>query len=186
MKVAARSVLSLTFLTLLTCSTAIPQQRSRDPLTDKEVDEMRETADFPNKRVEAMVKFARARMASIEQLRGDAKVASDRPRQIHDLLEDFLTLIDETGDNLDMYASHKADVRKGLKLLIEADSEWQLKLRQLKEQSPPEELEQYSFVLTNASEAVKETADSARQTLQEQNELAKEKKLNKDWTERKN
>ncbi len=50
-----------------------------------------------------------------------------------------------------MYASHKTDMRKGLKLLIEADSEWALKLRGLKEQSPPEELEQYSFVLANAT-----------------------------------
>ena len=42
-------------------------------------------------------------------------------------------------------------MRKGLTLLVEANSEWQLQLRHLKEQSPPEELDQYSFVLTNAT-----------------------------------
>ena len=86
---------------------------------------------------------------------------------------------------MDMYASHKTDMRKGLKLVIEADSEWHLQIRKLKEQSPPEELEQYSFVLTNAGEAVQDTGDSARKELQTQNELAKEKKLNKDYSERK-
>jgi hypothetical protein len=69
-------------------------------------------------------------------------------------------------------------------LLIEADSEWALKLRNLKEQSPPEELEQYSFVLANARDAVNDGANGARKELQEQNELAKEKKLNKIYAER--
>jgi hypothetical protein len=83
-----------------------------------------------------------------------------------------------------MYASHKTDMRKGLKLLIEADSEWLLKLRALKEQSPPEELEQYSFLLANTVDAVNDSAKGARETLQEQVELAKDKKLNKVYTER--
>ena len=82
------------------------------------------------------------------------KTAKDRPMQIHDLLEDFTALLDEIDDNIDMYASHKADMRKGLTLLVEANSEWQLQLRRLKEQSPPEELDQYSFVLANATDAV--------------------------------
>ena len=170
---------------LLVCCVAAAQRRSRDPLTDKEVYQMRETADYPNKRIELMIGFARARINSIEQLQADAKAAEGRPQKIHGLLEDFLTLVDEIDDNIDMYTSHKADMRKGLKLLIEADSEFQLRLRRLKEQSPPAEMEQYSFVLTNATEAVNDSAQTAREMLQEQNELAKDKKLNKDWSERK-
>jgi flagellar hook-basal body complex protein FliE len=92
--------------------------------------------------------------------------------------------VDEIDDNVEMYAAHKTDMRKGLKLLIEADSEWQLKLRSLKEQSPPEELEQFSFVLANTVDSVKDSAASARETLQSQLELAKEKKLNKVYSER--
>ena len=72
-----------------------------------------------------------------------------------------------------------------LKLVIEADSEWQLKLRQLKEKSPPDDLQRYSFVLINAVDTVADSAKSARETLQEQNKLAAEKKLNKDYSERK-
>jgi hypothetical protein len=156
----------------------------RDPLNDKEIDQMRESADSPDKRLELMVNFARARVTAIDRLRADPKAAQDRPMQVHDLLQDFTALLDEIGDNMDMYSSRHADMRKGLRLLIEASSEWQLKLRALKEQSPPEELEQFSFVLANASDAVKDTADSARQQLQQQNQLAQEKKLNKIYTER--
>jgi hypothetical protein len=172
----------LTALLLAPVAKAVAQKR--DPLNEKEIDEMRETADWPDKRLEAMVGFTRVRVNAIEQLQTNAKTAKDRPMQIHDLLEDFTTLLDEIEDNIDMYGSHKADMRKGLTLLIEADSEWQLKLRRLKEQSPPEELDQYSFVLTNAIEAANDMADDARQELQEQNQLAKDKKLTKIYSER--
>ena len=176
----------LVTLVALTCFLAPvgAAAQHRDPLNEKEIDEMRESADWPDKRLELMTRFARARMASIEQLRADAKATKDRPTQIHELLQDFTSLLDEIDDNIDMYGSHKTDMRKGLKLVIEADSEWQLQLRKLKEQSPPEELKQYSFVLTNAMDAAKDTGDSARKELQDQNELAKNKKLNKIYSER--
>ena len=160
--------------------------QKRDPLNEKEVDEMRESADSPDKRLEVMVKFTRSRMTQIEQLETNGKTAKDRPMQIHDLLEDVTTLLDEMEDNLDMYGSHKADMRKGLTLLIEANSEWQLQLRRLKEKSPPEELDQYSFVLTNATDAVKDMADDARKALEQQNEWARDKKLTKVYSERAN
>jgi hypothetical protein len=169
---------------VLVCLAGQSMAQRRDPLNEKEVDEMREAADWPDKRLEVMVKFARARMTAIDQLQANAKNAKDRPMQIHDLLEDFTSLLDEIEDNVEMYASHKADMRKGLTLAIEANSEWQLKLRRLKEQSPPEELDQYSFVLSNASDAVNDMGDDARKELQEQNELAKQKKLTKVYSER--
>jgi hypothetical protein len=161
------------------------QTSKRDPLNDAEVDQMREAADYPNKRLELMVRFAKERIAMIELLEPDSESAATRPKQIHDYLEDFITLLDEIDDNIDMYQSHKTDMRKGLKLLIEANSEWQLKLRQLKEKAPPAELEQYSFALANAVDTVADSGKNARENLQEQNTLAAEKKLNKDYSERK-
>jgi len=179
-----RASFALALLVALLSSAAAQMREMRDPLTAKEVDEMRETADFPDKRIELMVNFCRSRINSIEQLQSNAKSAKDRPMQIHDLLQDFTTLLDEIGDNVDMYSAHNADMRKGLTLLIEATSEWQLKLRRLKQQSPREELDQYNFELTNAMEDLNDTADDTRQELQKQNELAKEKKLTKDYSER--
>ena len=172
------------FLLSLLASPAMAQTRDRDPMTEAEVDQMRETADYPDKRLTLMIHFAKERMAMIGLLRSDPPSAT-RPKQIYDYLQDFITLLDETDDNIDMYASHHSDMRKGLKLLIEADSEWQLNLRQLKELSPAEELQQYSFVLANAADTVADSAKTARETLEEQNKLAAEKKLNKVYTERK-
>lgn len=175
----------LMWVVLLTCSfSSFLSAQHRDPLTEKEVDQMRESADYPNQRLAFMVGFARARLVAIDKVQAD-KTAKDRPLQIHDLLQDFTSLLDEIDDNVDLYAAHKTDIRKGLTLVIEGSSEWQLKLRTLKQQSPPEELDQYSFVLANASDAASDTADSARKELQEQNQLAKEKKLNKVYSERK-
>ena len=173
----------LMFLGLASLTQA--QTNKRDPMTDAEVDQMREAADYPNKRLELMVRFAKERIAMIELLQPDSESAATRPKQIHDYLEDFISLLDEIDDNIDMYQSHQTDMRKGLKLVIEADSEWQLKLRQLKEKAPPAESEQYSFVLSNAVDTVADSAKNARENLQEQNTLAQQKKLNKDYSERK-
>jgi len=177
----------IAMLILLSCSPplALAQKPTRDPMTEAEVDQMRETADYPNKRLELMVRFAKERISMIDLVRTDTDSEATRPKQIHDLLQDFITLLDETDDNIDMYATHNADMRKGLKLVIEADSEWQLKLRQLKEQTPPDELQQFSFVLANAVDTVADSAKSARESLEEQNKLAAEKKLTKDYSERK-
>src|ERR1035438_2990865 len=177
-------VLSICLLLGLLASPGLAQTHTRDPLTDAEVDQMREAADYPNKRLELMVRFAKERIAMIGILRSDPP-SETRPKQIHDYLEDFITLLDETDDNIDVYAQHRTDMRKGLKLVIEADSEWQLNLRQLKEQSPADELPQYAFVLANAIDTVADSAKSSRESLEEQNKLAAEKKLNKDYSERK-
>lgn len=171
-------------LVLLISSVSQVSAQKRDPMSDAEVDQMREAADYPNKRLELMVRFAKERIAMIGILRSDPP-SETRPKQIHDYLEDFITLLDETDDNIDVYAQHRTDMRKGLKLVIEADSEWQLNLRQLKEQSPADELPKYAFVLANAIDTVADSAKSSRESLEEQNKLAAEKKLNKDYSERK-
>jgi hypothetical protein len=173
----------LMFVSLASLTRA--QTNKRDPMTDAEVDQMREAADYPNKRLELMVRFAKERIAMIELLQPDSESAATRPKQIHDYLEDFISLLDEIDDNIDMYQSHQTDMRKGLKLVIEADSEWQLKLRQLKEKAPPAELNQYSFVLSNAVDTVADSGKNARENLQEQNTLAQQKKLNRDYSQRK-
>ena len=79
------------FFLLLACSAAYADKH-RDPLTNAEVDQVRELADQPEKRILLYVQFAKARMLAIEQLRADNKLKTDRGKQIHDLLEDFTTI----------------------------------------------------------------------------------------------
>jgi hypothetical protein len=156
---------------LLLCA---PAFAGRDPLTDEEIDQLRETAQMPNKRIELFVKFINARMLAIQQVQSDPKL-TDRPKQIHDLLEDFNYLTDQLDDNLDMYSRQKADFRKSLKKAIEAYSDWQLKLRTLKETAKPEELKQFSFSLETAVENVNAGADTTREMLAEQEAAHKKK-----------
>ena len=173
-----RSIIAVSLL--LAFAATFAAARRRDPLTDTEVDLLREAAQTPELRIHLYVKFTRARMAAIEQLRGDPKLADGRGKRIHDLLEDITLLLDEIGTNLDNYAGW--DMRKSLKEVVEMDAEFQVKLRSLKEATDAAsraELPDYRFVLDDAIDAVNTDADASRQALDEQNQLAKEKKLKK-------
>src|ERR1700758_5671772 len=81
-------------------------QRKRDPLTAAEIDQLRDTALESEQRLKLYVKFARARLESLEQMRNNPKV-TDRGRQTHDGLEDFLAVYEELNDNIDMYVDRK-------------------------------------------------------------------------------
>jgi hypothetical protein len=118
-------------------------------------------------------------------MRGDPRLAAERGARIHDLLEDFTKLVDEIGDNIDDYVGRKADLRKPLKTVIEGYSEFQLKLRTLKEQGvgagakAGSETGDYTFVLQNAIEAVNSNLDDSRKLLAEQEAAFKDEKKKK-------
>src|SRR5437870_13705925 len=99
-------------------------QRRRDPLTRLEVDQLRDTAWEPEQRLKLYIKFARARLAAVEQARSDPKV-TDRAQATHDKLQDFLDVYDELNDNIDTYEGRKSDLRKALKRSEEHTSELQ-------------------------------------------------------------
>ena len=164
-------------LFLLTFAASAPRH---DPLTPAEIDQLRDTAQEPEQRLKLYIKFARARLASLEQVRSDPKV-TDRGQETHDRLQDFLDLYDELNDNVDTYADRKDDLRKALKPVIEADTEFQAKLRALKNSDTANKDEQnhYEFLLTNTIDTVDNSAQDHRQLLTEQEEAAKHKKKTK-------
>src|SRR5438132_1254617 len=172
--------LSVRFCAFLFCFPAAfsSAQGRHASLTPAEADQLRDTAMEPDQRLKLFVKFTRARLASLEQMRSDPKV-TDRGKQTHDQLEEFLALYDELNDNVDTYAGRKDDIRKPLKSVIEADTEFQAKLRALKDAAdvPPEEAKQYEFILTNALDTLDASAPEHRTLLTEQEEAAKHKKL---------
>jgi hypothetical protein len=155
-------------------------QRRRDPLTQAEIDQVRDTSWEPKLRLPLYVAFARARLVKLEEIRTDPKT-TDKAKPTHDLLDDFQLLYDELNDNIDTYVDRKDDIRKPLKIIIDADTEFQAKLRALKDAAgvPPQEMQQYEFVLNNATETVDSSAEDHRKLLAEQEELSKQKKLNK-------
>ncbi|HEY6351715.1 MAG TPA: hypothetical protein VI636_20125 [Candidatus Angelobacter sp.] len=170
MKQAKKILLVVLLLTMAAVA------RKRDPLTDAESDQLREVAMEPQKRLKLYINFAEVRLLAIEQLRSDPKAADGRGKKVHDLLEDFTAILDEINDNLDTYEGRpltkddRKDFHKGLKEVIEASEKFGLKLRTLKsaEDSDPQvkkEAVDYQFVLADAQDALKSSADMAREYL---------------------
>ncbi len=166
-------VLSLALLIALSASA----QRRHDPLNNEEINQLRDAMLEPDQRLKLYVTFARDRMNKLEQMRADPKT-TDRARQTHDMLADFLSVYDELNDNVDMYVGRKDDIRKPLKLVIEADIEFQSKLRALKDAADADDAEakQYEFLLSNAIETVDSSADDHRSTVTEVEQYVKRKK----------
>lgn len=164
---------------LLVASAASPQQH-RDPFTQPEIDQIRDVSWEPQQRLALYIKFARARLVALEQMRNDPKT-KDRAQQTHDRLDDFILIYDELNDNIDTYIDRKNDIRKPLKLIIDADSEFQAKLLALKEAAEvsTDEAKQYEFVLTNALDTLDSSTGEHRKLLTEQEDAAKHKKFAK-------
>jgi len=170
---------------VLTACIAGVAQRHRDPLTQPEIDKIRDASWEPRLRLPLYVEFARARLVKLEEARNDPKT-KDRGKQTHDLLDDFQLLYDELNDNIDTYVDRRNDIRKPLKLVIDADTEFQAKLRALKNAAdvPPTEAQEYEFVLTNAIETLDTSAEDHKKLLTEQEDQAKRKKLITNPTEK--
>jgi predicted transcriptional regulator len=181
-----RSVKSLVLITML-LATALAFARKRDPLTEAETDQLRQVATEPEKRLKLYIKFTEARLDSIDQARGDAKQAQGRPEKIHDLLEDFTSLVDEINDNLDQYEGHTLDkdqvkqFHKGLKEVIMAEDRFRARLRTLRHdmETDPQtrtESKEYAFALQDAEEALKSSLETAKEYSTEKSEDKPEKK----------
>ncbi|HEY6272333.1 MAG TPA: hypothetical protein VIX19_10115 [Terriglobales bacterium] len=161
-------------LILLLVLATVAAAPKRDPLTEAEGDQLREVAQEPYKRLKLYIKFTDARLDAIDQLRTDPKQADGRGQKIHDLIEDFAALLDEINDNLEAYERRpmtkddRKDFHKGLKDVIAACDAWGSKLRALESatDSDPQtrrESADYRFVLQDADDALKSTAESARE-----------------------
>jgi hypothetical protein len=169
------------FVALLTLALASfsAAQRRHDPLNDAEINQLRETALEPEKRLKLYVDFARLRLATAEQVHADPKDNPDRPREVHDALQDFSTLFDELDDNVATYADRHDDIRKVLRRVIEGESEFRGRLVSLKNGLSREEMDACEFLITSTLDSIVTAIPDHRKLLQEQDGLAKKKKLNK-------
>lgn len=132
------------------------QKEKRNPLTDAQAQQIAETGIDPAARVDLYVKFLNERSDTIKGLIKRAK-SSARAHRIDDELQDFTALMDELGDNLDIFSARKADIRKSLKPLNEAIQRWQEVLHDL----PSEPVFELSL-----KEALDSVSDLASQTKQ--------------------
>jgi predicted nucleic acid-binding Zn-ribbon protein len=132
------------------------QKEKRDPLTDAQAQQIAEAGIDPVARLDLYVKFINERSDTINGLIKRAKSPS-RARRIDDELQDFTALMDELGDNLDLFSERKADIRKSLKGLDESLQRWQQVLHDL----PSERTFELSM-----KEALDSVGDLASQTKQ--------------------
>ncbi|HZP17085.1 MAG TPA: hypothetical protein VFB00_03900 [Terriglobales bacterium] len=172
----ARLRLGLSLFLLLALPLA-GQQRRRDPLSPLEVDKIRDSAMEPAIRLKLYLEFARARLDKLQQAHA-AEKAADRAQQTHDALQDFLDIYDELNENVDTFADRGSDLRKALKPVIEADTEFGSKLRAFKATlaNSKEDTSTFDFLLDSAIEAVDGGAKDHRSLLAEQEESFKHKK----------
>jgi seryl-tRNA synthetase len=174
---------------LVLAISAAAQRSHRDSLTGPEVDKIRDAAQEPEIRLKLYIEFARARLEKLQQARAGADNnpakdndnkddSKDKAQQTREALQDFLDVYDELNTNVDTYADRGDDLRKALKPVIEADTEFGSKLRAFKSEgtSTHEDPKSYAFLLGSALEAIDESAKDHRDLLAEQEELFKHKK----------
>ncbi len=172
------------------CSGAGAQTR-HDPLNPREVDQLRDSAQYPKKRIDLLISFAKERMLAVERLRGDTQSANqsaaqpaNQPTQLGlddsgkmaDLLADLAAVIDELDDNLDMYNGHSEDLRRPLRHVLDAEAEFLLKLESLSDNASALQKRHMGAALEDASDSVKTSIESARVMLAEQIEKKGEEK----------
>jgi len=160
---------------LLLAWAALAQKHRHDPLSPLEVDKLRDSALMPDTRLKLYVEFARARLDKLQQVHADTS-AKDRGEQTRDALQDFTDVYDELSDNVDTFADRGDDLRKALKPVIEADTEFGSKLRAFKSSLSDQEARDDEFLLGSAIDAVDNGAKDHRDLLAEQEETFKHKK----------
>jgi hypothetical protein len=139
------------------------QHEKREPLTGPEIEQIREAGIFPSDRVALYTKFIGEHAETIKKLTDRAKSGS-RGQRLDGELQDFTALMDELGENLDVYSERKADIRKALKQLTDATPHWLGIVRAL----PGEPA--FDLSRKEAIESGEELADQAKRLLTEQTE----------------
>jgi hypothetical protein len=150
-----RALVAVSFCFLLTLP-LFAQKEKREPLTDTQQDQIAEAGIDPVARIDLYVKFTNEHADTIKGLIKRAKGPA-RSRRLTDELEDFTALMDELGDNLDVYSQRNADLRKSLKGLNEGVQQWQGVLHDL----PSEPA--FELALKEALDSTKDLVDQAKQ-----------------------
>ena len=153
------------FLTALVCLLlTVPlaaQKQKREPLTEKQQDEIAEAGINPVVRVNLYVRFLNEYSDTIKGLVPRAR-SSARVLRIDDTLQDFTALMDELGDNLDVYSERKADIRKSLKGLNDSIAQWQQVLHSVPSESG------FELSLKDAVASANDLAGQAKQITTDQ------------------
>jgi hypothetical protein len=144
-------------LTLLMSVGGFCQSR-KDPLNDREIEEVREAGDDPPARIKLFVGYIDERAKAIHSLSADP-IAQNKESRLHDLLEEFTRLSDDLQDNMDQFEEQHADMRKELKEVVAKTDAWATILNEPKPDS------EYDFARKTAIESNQSAHQSAVQMI---------------------
>jgi hypothetical protein len=144
----------------------VAQKEPRQPLTEAQVEQIREAGIDPAERIKLYTKFLGERVETIQGLANRGHSAA-RAHRLDDELQDLTALMDELGSNLDQYGQRKADLRVALKPLSEDSQHWLNTLRALPSEPG------FEVSRKEALEGGTDLADQASQMLKEQTEYFK-------------
>lgn len=118
-----RHILFLLCLALALASPLHAQRQKEDALSQAEIEQLRDTNRLPNDRVLVFVKFLDDRAETIRNLVVKPR-RPGREEDIHDALEQFISVADSLEDNLNEYGPRHRDIRKALPKLLRAIDRW--------------------------------------------------------------
>jgi hypothetical protein len=154
----------LSLLGIVSLILAVPvgaQREHRQPLTEVQVDKIREAGIDPDSRIKLYAQFVGEHVDAIKGLTPRAHSGA-RSKRLDNELQDLTALMDELGENLDQYGARRADLLKSLKGLTDASKLWMVALNALPSE-PGFELSR-----KEAIDSGKDLADQAEQMLKEQ------------------
>jgi hypothetical protein len=139
------------------------QKVKREPLTEAQVEKIREASIDPNQRILLYTQYANEHAETLKSVAERPKSPA-RSKRLDDELQDFTALLDELASNLDQYGERKADMRPALKKLHEICPKWLDILKAM----PVEPM--YDEARKEAMQSWNDLAEDARELLKEQDE----------------
>ena len=167
-------MLAIRFAWVLMAVVPLVAQSRKDPLTEQQIEEVREAGDQPLERLKLYVGYVDVRSSEIHSL-NKSKSAENKSVRLHNLYEEFTRLSDELQDNMDNFDQQHADLRKELRIIADKTAEWATVLNE-----PPAD-SQYDFVRKTALDANQSAHDTSVTMLgQEEKYFAEKKKQEKE------
>lgn len=155
-----RSIASA-MLALALCALPLCAQTQEGSLSEAEVEQVRDARYVPTDAILLFVKFLDERSDRISALYAKAR-RPGREQDTDDLMQQFTSICDELGDNLDDYGPRHVDLRKALPKVINASERWATALK-----SPPDD-EAYAVSRKLALESIDDLRDTATHMQTEQ------------------
>ena len=166
--------MAITGVLMLLAAVPAFAQSKKDPLTDQQIEDVREAGDQPLQRIKLFVGYVDERAKGIHTINADP-IAQNKNLRLHNLMEEFTRLSDELQDNMDNFDQQHADLRKVLKEIVDKTGEWGTILNE------PKPSPQYDFSRKTAIDANQSAHETSVQMLADETKyFIEEKKKEKE------